>query len=241
MRKRFLYGSGIVLLLILATLVMLQVSFTIETYPQNLDQPFTCRAVSTLVFVLMIARGFIMGRTGVKLYLGRLRNREGSRIESKLYFGALALSFMPVCFLVFFSYMVLNRHLDKWFDRPGDQVRLNYIKIGEAFHQQLGEKLQLQAALLAGRPEMRAMLDSGAPDAQFFRDFCQEQNLAAAEVTLAPSGKVLGRCGDPAALGSGSHDIVVTQRRVRAGKPDAALITLAAKLPLGLAGAHGRS
>src|SRR5260370_30363536 len=229
MRKRFLYGSGIVLLLILATLVMLQVSFTIETYPQNLDQTFIFWAVSTLVFVLMIALGFILGRAGVKMYLGRLRNGEGSRIESKLYFGALALSFMPVCFLVFFSYMVLNRHLDKWFDRPGDQVRLNYIKIGEAFHQQLGEKLQLQAALIAGRPEMRAMLDIGAPAAQFLRDFCQEQNLAAAEVTLAPSGKVLGRCGAPAALGSGSHDIVLTQRRVRTRNPHPAPLTPAAK------------
>src|SRR5260370_22190767 len=240
MRKRFLYGSGIVLLLILASLVWWQVSFKFETYPENLDQTFIFWAVSTLVFVLMIALGFILGRTGVKLYLGRLRNREGSRIESKLYFGALALSFMPVCFLVFFSYMVLNRHLDKWFDRPGDQVRLNYIKIGEAFHQQLGEKLQLQAALLAGRPEMRAMLDSGAPAAEFFRGFCREQNLAAAEISLAPSGKVLERCGDPAALESGSKDIVVTQRRVRAGKPDAALITLAAKLPLDMAAAQGR-
>ena len=38
MRKRFLYGSGIVLLLILTTLVMWQVSFRIEESPADLGQ-----------------------------------------------------------------------------------------------------------------------------------------------------------------------------------------------------------
>src|SRR3984893_4927464 len=235
MRKRFLYGSGIVLLLILATLVVWQGSFKVDAYPENLDQTFLFTAVSTLVFVLMITLGFILCRTGIKLYIGRLRNREGSRIESKLYFGALALSFMPVCFLVFFSYEVLNRQVDKWFSRPKEQVRLNYIDIGETLGKQLDDKLQLQAALLAGRAETRALLDSGAGDSQFLQAFCQDQNLAAAEISLVPSGRVLDRCGDPAALQQGAEHVTVDRRRVRAGKPDAALISVAATVPLDIA------
>ena len=83
MRKRFLYGSGIVLLLILATLVVWQGSFSeFEVYPENLEQTFIFTAVSTLVIVLMITLGFILCRTGIKLYIGRLRNREGSRGSS---------------------------------------------------------------------------------------------------------------------------------------------------------------
>src|ERR1700680_4485153 len=144
MRKRFLYGSGIVLLLILATLVVWQGSFRVDAYPENLDQTFLFTAVSTLVFVLMITLGFILCRTGIKLYIGRLRNREGSRIESKLYFGALALSFMPVCFLVFFTYEVLNRQVEQWFGRPGEQVRLNYIHIADTLGNQLGDKLDVE-------------------------------------------------------------------------------------------------
>ena len=235
MRKRFLYGSGIVLLLILATLVVWQQSFTVDAYPESLEQTFIFWAVSTLVFVLTITLGFILCRTGIKLYIGRLRNREGSRIESKLYFGALALSFMPVCFLVFFTYEVLNRQVDKWFSRPGEQVRLNYIEIGETLGRQLDEKLQVQAALLAGRPETRALLNSGVSDAQFLQRFCEDQKLAAAEISLVPSGRVLDRCGDPTMLQPGAKDIKVTYRRVHAGKPDAALITLAAKVPLDIA------
>ena len=220
MSKRFLYGSGIVLLVILATLVMWQVSFRFEESPENLNQTVIFWAVSTLVFVLFITLGFILFRTGVKLYLERRRNREGSRIEFKLYFGALALSFMPVCFLVFFSYMVLNRQVDKWFSKPGEQVRLSYVKIGETLAKQLDEKLKLQAALL----------DAGLP-----QGFCQDQNLAAAEISLVPSGKVVGQCGDTAALRSGAKDVVVEQRRVHPGAPDAALILVAARVPLDIA------
>src|SRR4051812_27044061 len=126
MRKRFLYGSGIVLLAILATLVIWQVSFKVDEIPENLGQAFIFWAVSTLVFLLTITLGFILFRTGIKLYIGSRQNREGSRIESKLYFGALALSFMPVCFLVFFSYGVLNRQVERWFFRPQEKLQLSY-------------------------------------------------------------------------------------------------------------------
>src|SRR5580704_1347128 len=187
MRKRFLYGSGIVVLLILTTLVMWQVSFRIEESPANLGQTFIFWAVSTLVFVLTVTLAFILFRTAVKLYLARQVNRQGSRIESKLFFGALALSFMPVCFLVAFSYMVLNRQVEKWFSMPKEQVRLNYIKIGEAFGRELHEKLDLQAALLAHHPET---VDR----------FCQEQKLAAAEITRVPGGQLIGQCGNPTVI-----------------------------------------
>jgi PAS domain S-box-containing protein len=242
MRKRFLYGSGIILLLILVTLVAWQGSFTtkFDAYPENLEQTFLFTAVSTLVIVLMITLGFILCRTGIKLYIGRLRNKEGSRIESKLYFGAVALSFMPVFFLAFFSYEVLNRQVDKWFSRPGEQVRLNYIHIADTLGKQLEDKLQLQAALLASRPETRALLDSGAGGSQFLRDFCQDQNLAAVEISLVPSGRVIDRCGNPAALQPGAAHVTVARRRARAGKPDAALISLAAKVPLDIAATQGQ-
>src|SRR5437868_8292285 len=141
MRKRFLFGSGIVLLAILATLVIWQVSFNeFEKTPESLGQTYLFWAVSTLVFLLTITLGFILFRTGIKLYIGSRQNREGSRIESRLYFGAFFLSFMPVCFLVFFTYGVLNRQVEKWFYRAVENIRLNYITIGKALGVQVYEK-----------------------------------------------------------------------------------------------------
>src|SRR6185436_8320016 len=181
MRKRFLYGSGIVLFAILATLVIWQVSFTFEEYPENLSQTFIFWAVSTLVFVLTITLGFILFRNGIKLYIERRRNREGSRIELKLYFGALALSFMPVCYLVVFSYMVLNRQIEKWFFWPRENIKLNYQAIANALEKQLGENLDLQTAALASRTDLRG--------GKVLQRFCEEQRLVAAEIVTVPDGQ----------------------------------------------------
>jgi len=223
MRKRFLYGSGIVLLAILATIEVWQVSFRIDEAPQDLGQTFLFWAVSTLVFILTVTLGFILFRTGIRLYIGSRQNREGSQIESKLYFGALALSFMPVCFLVFFSYAVLHRNLEKWFSRPGEQVRLDYVAISDALTTQLKEKLDLEAAAIAERQGMR------------LGRFCEEHKLAAVEITTVPAGTVIDRCGNAAALQAPGKNITVVRHRVREGSPEAALISVAAELPLDMA------
>ncbi len=227
MRKRFIYGSGIVLLLILTTLVMWQVSFRIDESPADLGQTFIFWAVSTLVFVLTVTLAFILFRTAVKLYLARQVNRQGSRIESKLFFGALALSFMPVCFLVAFSYMVLNRQVEKWFSMPKEQVRLNYIKIGQALGREFQEKLELQAAALGHRPE--------AVDR-----FCEQQKLAAAEITRVPGGQLIGQCGDPSALRTPGKNMLLARHRIHAGTPDAELVSVAAVIPLDIAATQAR-
>ena len=101
MRKRFLYGAGVVLLIISATLVIWQGSFSFGEFgPTSSQETFLYWAVSTLVFLLTVTLGFILFRTGVKLYVERRSGREGSRIRTKLVLGALALSFIPVFFLV---------------------------------------------------------------------------------------------------------------------------------------------
>jgi two-component system nitrogen regulation sensor histidine kinase NtrY len=51
MKKRFLYGAGIVLLVVSATLVIWQGSFTFGEFgPTSPEQTFLYWAVSTLVF-----------------------------------------------------------------------------------------------------------------------------------------------------------------------------------------------
>src|ERR1700682_3353655 len=113
MRKRVAFGSGVVLLAILVTLVVWQGSFNLDQFaPSSIQQTYLFWAVSTLIFILTVMLGFILFRTGVKLYVERQANRPGSHIKSKLTLGALALSLLPVLFLVIFSVFVLNRNLD---------------------------------------------------------------------------------------------------------------------------------
>jgi two-component system, NtrC family, nitrogen regulation sensor histidine kinase NtrY len=185
MRKRHLFGAGLVVLAILVTLVVWQVSFTFgDIGPTNAAQTFLFWAVSTLIFLLTVTLGFMLFRETVKLYLERQRNREGSRIRSKLVFGALALSLLPVVFLVLFSFAVLNRNLDKWFSAPGElmNIQLRDAAIG------LGDEVQSRADTLAhwlvSIPEVRS------ESAEFAR-LCRENRIEELRIETPGGNRIL--------------------------------------------------
>jgi PAS domain S-box-containing protein len=156
MRKRYLFGSGLVLLAILLTLVVWQVSLSFGEYgPANSAQTFIFWAVSTLIFLLTVMLGFMLFREGVKLYIARQASGEGSRIKSKLVMGALALSLLPVVFLVAFGYAILNRTLDKWFGRPGEGVRTDLVETASALDEEVQGRADALSNWLAAMPALR--------------------------------------------------------------------------------------
>jgi nitrogen fixation/metabolism regulation signal transduction histidine kinase len=179
MRKRLMFGSAVVLLGILVTLVVWQGSFNLSPAPSTIQQTYLFWAVSTLIFVLTVTLGFMLFRTVVKLYIERHNNRPGSHIKSKLIGGALALSVLPVFFLVLWSVSVLNRNLDKWFSRPARDMNIDLVQVVNAFNQEVEDKLTAQAHWLASQP---------AQSADFYERFCQANQIEKAEIQHADGG-----------------------------------------------------
>ena len=176
MRKRYLFWSGLALLAILVTLVVWQVSFSFGDYgPADAGQTFVFWAVSTLIFLLTVTLGFMLFRTGVKLYLERQANREGSRIKTKLLAGALALSLLPVVFLALFSYVILNRNVEKWFSRPAEGIRTDLVQSNKALSSEVQGRADALAHWLALLPEV----GDGTAD---FEALCRDNNIASLEL-----------------------------------------------------------
>src|ERR1700681_3522360 len=183
MRKRYLFWSGLVLLAILLTLVVWQVSFSFGDYgPADAGQTFVFWAVSTLIFLLTVTLGFMLIRTGVKLYLERQANREGSRIKTKLLAGALALSLLPVVFLALFSYVILTRNVEKWFSRPAEGSRTDLVQSNNALSSEVQGRANALAHWIALLPEV----DAGTLN---YAALCRDNNIASLEIRtpgLAP-------------------------------------------------------
>src|SRR5277367_431958 len=174
MRKRILFGSGVLLLAILVTLVVWQGSFTFGSFaPSSLQQIFLFWALSTLIFILTITLGFILFRTGTKLYIERQTNRPGSHIKSKLIAGAIALSVLPVFFLVLWSVSVLNRNLESWFSRPARNMNTDLVQVATSLKQEVHDKLTAQALWLSSQPSAQG------PD--FYDRFCRANKIERAE------------------------------------------------------------
>ena len=138
-RRWYLLGLSL-LLLTLVTIVFWQTSLSFgEFRPSDVQQTLLLWGISTLVFLLMVTLGFILFRNVIKLYIERRGNRLGSKIKTKLVAGALALTTLPVIFLFFFSFNVLNRTLDKWFSQPIERLQQRNLFFARG-RMQLGHK-----------------------------------------------------------------------------------------------------
>ena len=224
-----MFGSAVVLLSILASLVVSQGSFNLGAFapaPSTIQQTYLFWAVSTLIFILTVTLGFMLFRTVVKLYIERQTNRPGSHIKSKLIGGALALSVLPIFFLVLWSVSVLNRNLDKWFSRPATTVNIDLVQIAAALNQEQGEKLTAQAHWLAAQP---------AQSADFYERFCQENQIEKAEIEHADGSRRM-LCSVPTSGQSGSpgesHAAELFKASIRTEEGN---LILAARMPLDLA------
>jgi len=212
MRKRYLYGSGLVLLAILLTLVVWQVSFSFGEYgPANTSQTFVFWATSTLIFLLTVTLSFMLFRTGVKLYIERQSHREGSRIKSKLVFGALALSLLPVVFMLAFSYVILNRNVEKWFSRPAEGVRTSLVDSAAALDEEVQDRAQALANWLATSPDVR----TASAD---FAKLCADNRISELRLetaNLCPADEATGKLFEARApLGDGRTLLIGVHRAI---------------------------
>lgn len=200
-KRRIVYGAGALILAILVALMVWQGSFHFGEYgPQSAEQIYLLWAVSTLIFLLMVTLGFMLGKTGVKLYVERRANKEGSRIRTKLVLGALALSILPVFFLVVFSINVVNRNLDKWFSRPTVNIHRELVDVSVSFQREIQLRADGQAALLAQSAELGSFLATGSRPQAWTAALCEKLRLARARLETK-DGRTQDICvhPDPAA------------------------------------------
>ena len=222
MRKRLLYGAGTLLLALLVGLVVWQTSFHFPDFaPASPEQTLIVWAVSTLIFVLTVTLGFMLGRNFLKLYVERHSNREGSRIRTKLVAGALLLTFTPVVFLVIFSMGVLNRNLDKWFTRPGEEIKIDLTKVSVAIEREAIDRTFALADYMSTFPAIARARRGEDPGRTALASICRQRGILELHVLL-PGGDEIPLCSEDA----GERRIV----RVRRG--DLSITTF---MPLDLA------
>jgi PAS domain S-box-containing protein len=235
MRKPLLYGFAVVALVLSVALVVWQGSFSPWQFgPSDPYQTFIFWATSSLIFVLMVTLGFILFRESVKLYVERQSNREGSRIKTKLVVGALTLSFLPVFFLVLFSYEVLNHSLEAWFRKPADNEVQLFVEASVLLQRDIQDKVNTQAALLAAQPETRQLLADGVRTPGFLERFSKTQGLVSAAILPASGNAPLDSSG-PYTARRDDGLTVMARAPVTSGGTTIGYAALTSRLPLDVA------
>jgi two-component system nitrogen regulation sensor histidine kinase NtrY len=108
-------GGLIVALLTAAVFTLGSLDLPISPQGRNLTVLF---ALSTFIVAALLVFLLVLARSLVRLWAERRSQQLGSHFKTQMVAGAMAISLLPVIFLFFVSYALMNRTLNKWFPRP---------------------------------------------------------------------------------------------------------------------------
>src|SRR5271157_4575773 len=116
MRTRLVIGGILVTVLLAAVFTLGSLDVPFE--PRTAVEMIPLFAVSCFIIAALLVFGLIFIRSFVRLQMERGKSQLGARFKTKMVLGAMAVSLLPVIFMFFVSYALLNRTLGRWFPRP---------------------------------------------------------------------------------------------------------------------------
>lgn len=178
---------GTLVLSLLSVLVALQVFGLRSVVPSDAaSDTMLLYALSSLNFVAFIIFAFIFVRSLLKLRRERRERRLGSKIKTRLVVYFISLSLLPITAMAVFSYLFLNRSLERWFGRLPEEVISEAERLQEDVvrnqTQSLRDSANMIALLLREKPELENERTLAA--------LIERGNLAAIEIAT-PRGEVL--------------------------------------------------
>ena len=178
---------GGLLLLLLSILVAQQLlGLWFVGPPDTASDTLLLYALSSLNFIAFIVFAFIFVRSLLKLRRERRERQLGSKIKTRLVVYFISLSLLPITAMAFFSYLFLNRSLEKWFSRLPEDV----VSEAKALQRDV---LANQARSLRDTAAIIAVLlnqQSGSSDEHTLRQILESGQLAALEI-ISAKGDVL--------------------------------------------------
>src|ERR1700682_1288177 len=111
-------GIAAVLVTLLLAAVFTLGSLDVPSEPRTVREILALYAVNSFIFAALLIFGLILTRSIVRLWTERSKQQLGARFKTKMVLGAVAVSLLPVIFMFFVSYSLLNRTLGRWFPRP---------------------------------------------------------------------------------------------------------------------------
>ncbi len=183
------YILGGVVLILLTFLVLLQSSNLWKSLTvESVNDTLLLYALSSLNFLAFIIFGLIFIRSLVKLRRERRAAQLGSEIKKRLLLYFFAVSLLPIIAMAVFSYLFLNRAIDRWFtDIPERGIREAQQVQDQSIKDQT-VKLQETANLLIN------ILNEKPLNNQDLQNFAAAGNLTKIEI-ISKTGEVLAEGG----------------------------------------------
>jgi PAS domain S-box-containing protein len=169
-RSVAMLGGGV--LLFFALLGTLQ-AFNIRILnPVTTGETLVFTGLTVVVFLLLMVLLMLLLRNILKLYADQSSSALGARLRTRMVLGATLIALTPAVFMFLFSFLLMNRSIDRWFSTPTTELREDSTRVVL----ELAEYVASNA-----RGEAESIAASGAADLE---KQAQQDVLAAHRVTL---------------------------------------------------------
>ena len=158
-RRRTVPWLLAVIVALLLAIIVAQQLFNLGTVvpPETGSDTLLLYALSSLNFAAFIVFSFILLRNLLKLRRERRERQLGSKIQTRLLVYFIGLSLLPITAMAVFSYLFLNRSIEKWMGRLPEnvveRVREQQRENLTAQNQKLHETATLLASVVKTRPQ----------------------------------------------------------------------------------------
>src|ERR1700689_1592816 len=155
-RTMVLLAGGV--LLLFAFLGALQAFNTSDVRflnPVTSGETLAFAGLIVLVFLLLMLLLTLLFRNILKLYADQSGSALGARLRTRMVVGAALIALIPAVCMFLFSFLLMNRSIDRWFSQPTSDLREDANRV----------VLELaQYATADARVESQSIATSGALD-----------------------------------------------------------------------------
>lgn len=138
---------------------------------------FLFTTISAIGFLLFVGVLITLVRNVLKLYAEQRSRVLGVRLRTRMLWGAVLLSLVPIAFMFCFSYLLMNRAVERWFSQPAATLRDNATQIGTDLSRYAASNARAEANELAS--------SLAGDDGSLIQDpVVIQANLRAREMTL---------------------------------------------------------
>jgi hypothetical protein len=159
--------------------------------PHTTGQIFLLTSLSVVVFLLFVTVLVLLMRNLIKLLAEQRSQVLGARLRTRMFIGALLLSFVPALFMFLFSFLLMNRSIDRWFSEPASEVRDDSTKIAMELSHYASLNARAEAESMARSGALSSALGAGALGASDRQAILEE--MRAHQITLQGGFAVLYR------------------------------------------------
>ncbi len=158
-RKILSIALAALVLVLFAALATLNAFHLPFLNPATTPEIFVYTALSAVAFLLFVAVLVLLVRNVLKLYADQRTRILGARLRTRMVWGAVLVSLVPIVFMFAFSYLLMNRAVDRWFSQPVTQMRDDSNRIALQLAQYTAANARVEAeAIAAELPQPSAAL-----------------------------------------------------------------------------------